>query len=56
MKYGWSGIEDYRQYVTPQAERILRKHKSLDFLLWESRGSIPTDYWMPTVPNYAYTR
>lgn len=57
MQYNWGrGKEDYSQHITPEAERILRKAKPLDFRLWQASGPIRTDFTCPTVPNYAYSR
>ncbi len=57
MTYHWSqGKEDYSQYVTDEAERILRKAKGLDFMIHSWPGQVLRRYTCPTVPNYAYTR
>ncbi len=57
MTYAWSrGREDYTQYVTDEAERILRKAKSIDFMIHGWPGPVLTKYTCPTVQNYAYTR
>ena len=57
MTYPWSqGREDYSQYVTDEAERILRKAKGIDFMIHSWPGPVLRKFKCPTVQDYAYTR
>jgi len=57
MQYGWSrGREDYTQHVTPLSLQLLTKAKAIDFELHAGDGPINTDFLVPTVKNYGYSR
>ena len=57
MQYDWSrGNERYKDNITYRSIEIMREAKGVDFMLHSLPGNVTTDYRLPTVPNYAYSR